>query len=364
MLPYEALAILHSHGLRPPRVLTLAITGACNLACRHCWVEAGGEAPARHVPERTVRRLIEEFRYLDGEGVCLTGGEPLCHPSWLKLLQFCRSVGIDDVALQTNATLFDSETVAALRDLNFRRLSIQVSLDGAGAATHDLVRGEGAFGRTMAGLGLLIRGGLAGCVSIFFTEMRHNLMEIPELLELSNSLGVGAVVTGTLVLHGRAGTSGVEQPGADQYLHLLERFDADQRFRELYEKLGSVAALEWSREHAPRTECCTFVENPYLTPEGKLYPCVLCPADNYAVAGVFGRNLAAAFAGAAPLWSALAQKSSIRVDGLSQCRDCAGIHTCAGGCMGRAMATCGDPCAADDRCALRRLIYERKSGPR
>ena len=361
MLPNEALRILRRHNLRPPRVLTMAITRACNLSCSHCWVDADGTLAAGHVPERTLRRLIEEFRILGGEGIRFTGGEPLCHPAWLRVLQFSRSVGFDDVCLQANATLFDSDAVAALRDLNFRRLSIQVSLDGATARTHDLVRGEGAFDRALAGLSLLVQGGLAGDVTIFFTEMRHNLLEIPELLELADRLGIVSVVTGALVRRGRAGVSGVEPPTAEEYLRLLERYDTDQRFQELYTRIGTVASLEWRREVAPRTEYCTFAENPYLTAEGKLYPCVLCPADDHAVTGVLGRNLAAVFADAAPLWSTLARKSRTRGEVLTACHDCAGRHTCAGGCMGRAIASCGDPCAADDRCAMRRLVYEHKN---
>jgi radical SAM protein with 4Fe4S-binding SPASM domain len=364
MMSFEAAEILKRAGLRPPKTLTLAITGACNLACSHCWVEAGTSSSAAHVPERTLRRLIEEFAALGGEGIRLTGGEPLCHPGCLGLLRFARALGLGGVSLQTNGMLFRAEEVAALRELDFPGLSIQISLDGATASTHDLVRGEGAFQGVLDGLRQLVEGGLAPRLTLFFTEMHHNLEEIPAVLELAADLGIGSVVTGTLVLGGRAAEGSlVSAPTQDQYLRLLDRYDAEPRFRELYEKIGKVAALEWRAAETPRTECCTFVENPYLTPTGRLYPCVLCHADAFAVSGVFEKNLADAFAEGAPLWSSLLQISHSRADALAECRDCPGGLVCAGGCMGRAWGSCGDLRAADDRCELRRTIYHRKHGP-
>lgn len=340
----------------------MAITGACNLNCRHCWVEAGVTSSADHVPERALRRLIEEFVAIGGERVRFTGGEPLCHPAFWKLLQFGRSVGLEDVSIQTNGMLFTDDMITMLRELDFPRLRLEISLDGASAAAHDLVRGEGAFAGVLAGLQRIANGGLAERISIFFTEMRHNLAEIPAVLQLANDLGIGSVVTGSLVLCGRAAElSLIEPPAPEQYEQLLRRYDADPIFRELYEKIGTVAALEWRRESAHRSECCTFVENPYLTSSGRLYPCVMFHADQFAVSGVFGKNLASAFVEGAPLWSSLMKTSLCRAEANPDCRECPGRFVCAGGCMGRAWGSCGDLLAADDRCQLRRAIYRHNN---
>lgn len=346
--------------LRPPRTLTLAITGVCNLTCLHCWVEAEPCSSVAHVPGRTLRRLVEEFAAMGGEGVRFTGGEPLCHPDWLELLRLARAVGLKGVSLQTNGMLLREKDVAALAELDFPGLSIQLSLDGATASTHDFVRGEGAFQETVNAIRLLVSGGLSERLSIFFTEMRHNLQEIPAVLELAEELGIGSVTTGTLVLCGRAALdSPVAPPQPDQYLRLLQHYDENSGFRERYRKIGKVPALEWHGGEAPRTECCTFVENPYLTSSGLLYPCVLCHADDFAVSGVFEKSLADAFAEGAPLWSELQRISRRRAAEISQCQECPGKAVCAGGCMGRAWGSCGDLLSADDRCEVRQMIYRR-----
>jgi radical SAM protein with 4Fe4S-binding SPASM domain len=298
---------------------------------------------------------------LGGEGVRITGGEPLSHPGWLDLLRFACDTGFRTVAMQTNAMLFRDEHVAALKEMNCPGLSLQISLDGACARTHDLVRGKDAFRKALEGIRRLADGGLAQCISIFFTEMRHNLEEIPALLELADSLGIGSVTTGSLVLFGRAANeSSVAPPAPEQYMRLLYRYETDPRFRQLYEKIGTTAPLEWQKGDSPRMECCTFVENPYLTPGGSLYPCVLCHADEFAVTGVFDKGLVAAFTEGAPLWSSLLRTSHRRASTIAECRECPGQSNCAGGCMGRAWGSCGDFLAADDRCELRRKIYRRK----
>lgn len=360
MTPSELLQQLNMAGLRSPGMLTLAITGACNLVCCHCWVRAGEESSHAHVPLRTVCRIVEEFAAIGGEGIRITGGEPLTHPDWLEILKFSRSLGFKTITLQTNAMLLRDEHLAPLRELDFPGLMYQVSLDGVTARTHDLVRGEGAYSGAMHGIEKLVHVGLGQRISIFFTEMRHNLGEIPDLLEVADKMGIGSVSTGSLVLCGRASeTSLVAPPRTEQYQTLLERYDHDVHFRELYAKLGTVAALEW-RTGAIREECCTFVENPYLTPSGRLYPCLLCHADEYSVTEVFEKGLVAALAEGAPLWSSLLGISSCRADAIPECQDCSGKPFCGGGCMGRAWGSCGSLLAADDRCETRRAIYQKK----
>ncbi|MDD5104976.1 MAG: radical SAM protein [Desulfuromonadaceae bacterium] len=344
--------------LGPPKTLTIAITGTCNLACRHCWVEAGVLSAPAHVPARILRRLIREFAALGGEGLRFTGGEPLCHPEWLELMRYSRENGFQTLSLQTNGMLFRGEHMTALRELDFPGLSIQISLDGATAATHDLVRGTGAFTGTLDGILKLVQEGLAGRISLFITEMRHNLEEIPLILEFADSMGINSVSSGAILLCGRAAEgAAVFPPDTEQYLRLLERFDRDLRFRELYRRIGRVAALEWRAGEAARPDCCTFIENPYLTPFGRLYPCVMCHSVEYSVTGVFDKGLAASFVEGAPLWSSLLQLSRSRAEAIPECRDCPGKLCCAGGCMGRAWGSCGNVLGADDRCGVRRAIY-------
>ena len=356
MTSSDPLAPLGERGLRSPRTLTLAVTGSCNLACSHCWVDSGRPSSFPHLPLPSILSIIHELAALGGSGIRFTGGEPLLHPHWLTFMAAARSRGFSSIYLQSNGTLFSDEAAAMLRELDFPGLSLQISLDGASPVSHDPVRGEGGFRKTVAGIKRLTAQGLGPRVTLFFTEMRHNLAEIPNLLELGESLGVGAVVTGALVRCGRGTGHSIAPPDPQQYLNLLHRFETDQEFRRRYERIGTTAALEWHGTQTPRPECCTFVENPYLTPGGKLYPCTLCHADEYGVSGVFDKGLAAALSEGAPLWSSLAEISRRRGATLPECRNCPEQVACAGGCMGRAWGSHGNLLTPDDRCGVRRAV--------
>jgi radical SAM protein with 4Fe4S-binding SPASM domain len=361
-LPAEAIRTLRKAGLHPPKTLTLAITEGCNLRCAHCWVDAALSPLTGHVATPVLRRLMEEFAAMGGEKICFTGGEPLCHPDWQDILGHARTLGFAGVSLQTNSMLIGEAEVAALCRFDFPGLSVQISLDGGAAPSHDRVRGAGAFQGAMVGLERLVKSGLGPRITLFFTEMQHNLEELPAVLELAAGLGLSAVVSGALVLCGRASTGSSLAPAdPDQYASLLQRYDTDPRFRQLYEELGTTAALAWRKVNAGPATGCTFAQNPYLTPRGVLYPCVLCHADEFAVSKVFEKGLASALIEGTPLWSSLARISRSRAAKNPACRKCLELETCAGGCMGRAWGSCGNLLAVDDRCEVRKTVYRLKN---
>jgi radical SAM protein with 4Fe4S-binding SPASM domain len=346
-------------GLRPPRSLTVAITGECNLRCRHCFVKAGLPTAAGDAPVEEVLRLADEFAALGGETLCITGGEPLSHPEWRTILSHCCSLpSLRTVRVQTNAGLLDDARLAELRSLPPDKLAFQVSLDGASQQTHDRIRGKGSFGKTTAGIKRLVAAGLGGRVSLAFTEMRHNMEDVPELLELVDRLGLRGAVGGTLVKHGNAAKADLEPPTPDQYRALLARYHADARFRDLYDRHGRFSAVEWWKGRSRvRGDPCSFLDHPYVTAEGKIYPCLLCHADEFAAGSAFEKPLAVALGEGAPRWSELVQISRQRSEDLSECEDCPARPSCAGGCMGRAHSATGCLTAVEDRCELRRAIH-------
>lgn len=355
--------IFQRQGLQPPRVLTLALTAVCNLVCSHCWVEAGPGGSQLELPEAELSRLLREFAALGGEGIRITGGEPLCHPAWLKALQQARALGFGQLALQTNATLLCAAGAADLAALDFSGLAIQISLDGAGAATHDRIRGEGTFAAAMSGLQHLIAAGLGNRMSLAFTEMRHNLQDFPQLLELAETLGVGAVSAGTLVTGGRAAEAQDQATAPatiDQYLALIDQFESDPLFRQRYRTLGNLTALEWWRGQPADSGCCRLVEQPYLTPGGRLYPCLMCHAEAFAVTGVLQKPLLAALTEGVALWAALQQTCRLRPSSINVCRSCPEQGVCAAGCPGRALGSQGDLQAPDDRCLLRQAVADKR----
>ncbi len=349
-------------GLKPPQSVTLAVTNRCNLSCRHCWPDSGPDEKAPVVPKNRVLRLMDGFSALGAEKLVITGGEPLTHPDWFEMLSYaCTRPGIREVRLQTNAILITPAHVEALLSLKARGLYIQTSLEGA-AAHHDWVRGPGSFDRTLAGLRLLEKSGMAPRICVTFTEMRHNLEDIPDLLKLAGDMGIGQFITGTLVSRGRAAApGGPEPPTPAQYAALVSRYQCDRTFRDRYDAIGNIAALEWFLGTAEAAgTCCTFIETPYVTAEGRLHPCVMLHADDFAATEVYNRPVTAAISEKIASWSRLQQISGSRLTRLAACKVCPDYARCGAGCMGRAYSAHGDFFSVEDRCRLRKTVYRRR----
>jgi radical SAM protein with 4Fe4S-binding SPASM domain len=351
-------------GLAPPRLLTLAITGRCDLSCAHCLVEAGPRA-GTPVPAETVLRVVAELVALGGRELRLTGGEPLLHPRWRDVVAgCCAEAGLELVVLQTNGAALEDADARALRELGRDRLSIQVSLDGASPRTHDAVRGRGAFERTLQGLGRLCGAGLGERVTLAFTEMRHNMGDVPALLELVARLGLGGLVGSTLVVDGRAARAGVALPAPEDYRALLDRYRSSPRFRALYDAHGTLPALEWWKgRDGEGTACCTFGAEPYLGADGLLRPCPLSRSAEVAIPGAHARPLGEVLQAAIPGWAALQETKRRRHRSLPACAGCPGLRHCGGGCLGRAHAARGAVDAVEDRCDLRKAVYHWRGDP-
>jgi radical SAM protein with 4Fe4S-binding SPASM domain len=353
--------IIKGKGLFPPKRLTVAITTNCNLRCEHCWVECDGAAgQGTNAPTDGITRLIREFVDIGGEEISLTGGEPLMHPDFLEILSFCQSMNLMSIQLQTNATLLTPQFFKSLSAVDTQKLNFQVSLDGATAATHDLVRGQGSFKKAVSGIAQLNTHGYGHKTILGFTEMQHNLNEVPVLLKLAAQTGVASVIGWSLAQHGKAlYTESVAPPLPEQYVQMLELYHSDQEFRDLYEQYGRFAAIEWFKgRDQPSTHSCRFIEKPYVSAAGTLYPCVLLQEDAYAAFDLYHRSLDEAIQEKIDDWSTLRAESIKRSKELECFKGCTGAQHCAGGCFARATVVAGSRRGVEDRCRLRRAVYE------
>ncbi|MBU7599152.1 radical SAM protein [Streptomyces sp. P38-E01] len=160
----------------------------CNLACDYCAVASSPKAAPRTLPTDTFHALVDEAVQAGFTELYLTGGEPFLHPDIVALLDHA-SAQLPTVVM-TNAMLLRGRRAADLADLADRKLTVQTSLDGATAHTHDLHRGAGSWQRTLDGIRHLIDLGLPPRVAL--TETPENTHEVPAVAELLAGLGLPA----------------------------------------------------------------------------------------------------------------------------------------------------------------------------
>ncbi|MHB9098826.1 MAG: SynChlorMet cassette radical SAM/SPASM protein ScmF [Syntrophales bacterium] len=168
------------------------LTDACNLACRHCWIEPRNLHEGRAIS--AISRdlfisILDQAEPLGTKGVKLTGGEPLLHPHINDLLDTIRQRRLR-LTVETNGTLCSREL--AQRIAACENAFAAVSLDAAKAETHDWIRGKkGSFVSAVTGIGNLVAAGLKP--QIIMTLMKRNKDQMEAVVKLAESIGAGSV---------------------------------------------------------------------------------------------------------------------------------------------------------------------------
>jgi heme b synthase len=172
-----------------PRLVFWETTKACNLSCAHCRAVPQAACSPRELTTADGCALLDQLADGSKPVVILSGGEPLYRPDVYELGRHGAARGLR-MALATNGTLITRGVARSIADAGFQRVAI--SLDGADPRTHDRFRGvPGAHARALDGLRLLREAGLS--TQINSSIARHNVSELPRLLELAASIGADAL---------------------------------------------------------------------------------------------------------------------------------------------------------------------------
>jgi MoaA/NifB/PqqE/SkfB family radical SAM enzyme len=102
--------------------------------------------------------------------------------------------------IETDGSRIDERAAERLAGLGVE--CVQISVDGASAATHERVRPGGSFGAATGSIRRLVARGLTP--QLVFVPTRHNIGEATAAYDLAVELGCSAFVTGPLMRIGRA----------------------------------------------------------------------------------------------------------------------------------------------------------------
>jgi radical SAM/Cys-rich protein len=149
---------LENHGLELKRaagtVLQVNVGFKCNLACRHCHLEAG---PARQelMDRRTVESVIACAERFPFEAIDITGGAPELLPDLPRLVAGLAPLS-PRLIVRTNLVALLLPECADLIDLYKRhRAAIVASLPSISPSQAESQRGAGVWGKSISSLKLL-----------------------------------------------------------------------------------------------------------------------------------------------------------------------------------------------------------------
>src|SRR6266542_889885 len=201
----SAPALSGVEGFARPYVVSWNLTYRCNLACEHCYLDAGGAPlpPQRAENARRGPRLVgtenfadrselgteECFRVIDEIAAfapecvtILTGGEPLLRRDILEIVRRAAEGGLW-VVVGTNGVSITENLARRLAEAGARGLSL--SLDALDPDRHDRFRMvRGAWRNTVEGAEILNRTGLPFIVRT--TAGSHNLGDLDAIADFAH----------------------------------------------------------------------------------------------------------------------------------------------------------------------------------
>jgi MoaA/NifB/PqqE/SkfB family radical SAM enzyme len=261
-----------------PLFATLAVTWRCNYRCRFC------DLPDRARGDPPYKELVERLRDLKRRGalaVGITGGEPLLHARLFDLLAEARRLDLL-VHLNSNGSRLAHEKIAPLLDAGLH--SLNVSLDGAQAATHDGLRGvPGSFRQIERTIGELLARRRRGSprIALVMAVTPENAGEVVDFARLAQRWGVDAA--GFLPEHAFVPAAAPPSPSPSVAAWSPEKLsslaaDLERAAREVALVDNSPAYLAgfapFLAGAAMPTRCSAGTSHLAVDPEGRSYPCV------------------------------------------------------------------------------------------
>ncbi len=271
---------LKTVGFKPgERNIFFHILTACNLSCRHCYINK-----AQHGTETLTKEQLEQWMTLFADpnkrsNMIFLGGEPTLHPELPFAIKKAKELGYF-VTVDSNGYLFNDLLTKTSPDL-LDYLSF--SLDGPDAATNDPIRGEGVFDVCVANIKKAVSAGFQ--VSVIYTVSRKNLDALPRMVPLLEQLQVEKFFIQVIGLRGKsaaADSAEVAQVSRQQWLDTVPEVARQAAARGIHVTYPKVFL-------APdeKFECAGLVaENFFIFPNGRVYQCPLCedhPLNAYAI---------------------------------------------------------------------------------
>src|SRR5262245_53607662 len=347
-------------GFQRPYVVSWNLTYRCNLACEHCYLDAGGApqvdadsfADRSELDTEACFRVIEELAAFAPECLTiLTGGEPLLRRDILDIVGRASQRGLW-VVVGTNGVRVSENVAKRLADAGGRGLSL--SLDALDPDRHDRFRKvRGAWQNTVTGAEILHRTGLPFIVQT--TVGSHNLDELEAIADFAfERLAAKVWNLYFLVPTGRGQfVSDISPAEYDAVLVSLARIQRKYERRMLVNAkcaphfVKTALAQPDGDGPAIRTwsggagGCPAGTHYMGIRPNGDVTPCPYLPV----FAGTLRRSSLAELWTTSELFTSIRQRASLG----GRCGACELNGHC-GGCRARAYGMTGDVMAEDPLC--------------
>ena len=343
-----------------PYVVSWNLTYRCNLACEHCYLDAGGSplveseafSDRSELNTEQCKKVVDDISAFAPEALTiLTGGEPLLRRDIIPIIRYANEKELW-VVVGTNGVSITPTLAQLLKKEGVRGLAL--SLDALDADKHDEFRAiKGAWKNTVRGAKILHETDLPFIVQT--TVGRHNLGELEQLADFAHE-EMGAKVWNLyfLVQTGRGQfVSDITPAEYDEVLATLFALQAKYKDRMIVNAKCAPHYVKTVFERDPDSPflksysggaggCPAGTHYMGIRPNGDVTPCPYLPQ--------FGGNLKEETLSDVWANSALFKELRQRSDLGGRCGSCEFNSSC-GGCRARAYGVTNDVLAEDPLCS-------------
>ena len=246
------------------------ILTACNLSCRHCYINKEQHG-TETLPRETMEKWLELFAAPEKKSnVIFLGGEPTMHPDLVHGIRKAKELGFA-VTVDSNGYLFhDLLKNSSPAELDF----LSFSLDGPDSIVNDPIRGEGVYEICTTNMRKAVAAGYN--VSVIYTVSNLNIKHLHRMVPLLADIGVKRFFIQVIGLRGNSATESAEgtewQVSPEEWLSVVPKVAADAAEAGIHVTFPKVFL-----EEDEAFECAGIVaENFFIFPNGRVYRCPLC----------------------------------------------------------------------------------------
>lgn len=254
---------------------------ACNLSCRHCYINPPQHG-SRTLPKEQILDWLKIFARPDQpSNLILLGGEPTLHQDLPEIIREAKKMRFA-VTVDSNGYLFhDFLSKAQPDELDF----LSFSLDGPDPEVNDPIRGEGVFETCTKNLRDAIKKGFR--VSLIYTVSNFNIRHLHRMPDLLKDFGVKRFFIQVIGMRGK--------PASDEKSEEIAWQVDPEQWLEVVPQVAQKAAELGIHVTFPKVfldkdekfECAGQVaENYFIFPNGRVYQCPLCedyPIHTYVI---------------------------------------------------------------------------------
>lgn len=315
---------------------TINITGRCNLHCKHCYAY---KENINFSNELSTVELLETISKLNDiitappRLLIFSGGEPTLNEEKLIAgIELAYKLGFN-VRLNSNGILLSNKLIKTLKKCN---VLTQISIDGATAESHALLRGDKkSYQKARDAVKILSSNNCR--VRVSMTTHKENFNEIPIVFKQAIQDGAEQFITSNLVITGEAKNNNLSSvPLKEEFLALYNLVKTDVNLQKMTKSTLLAETINAMRSGVKFITCGTGICTCCVDSNGDIFPCINMVNDIYKIGNVKHEN------SLKELWSSsstIKNLKKLNVDTMNEkCQTCMFRYFCGGYCRGETIA--------------------------